>query len=355
MKPMPTWITRSALWALPLVMMVAPGCSRNKTASGLDAALVSGADVVARLNVESIRSSPIVQALKGGADPSAPVGFWQPFWNSTGLTQDDVSGVIVSVDLDNLDLANPPSDSQLETLQAIMAFELKKELTLDQLKAGIAAMDTTGRSAPTEIMIEDVPALKSNEGGVICLQGAGRFVFVAPNETCLGAALQRFKKGKVEALSPAMTAAFKALPGEPQIRAVLVLTEALQAKLKADFEAQKQNPSPDLGVGMMMGMLGPMVEVKSLGLSVACTSDFNFNLGSVFTTMEAAAQMKATADMALGMLMMAAQQKSAGQPSSLAQSISVTQSEKLLNISLTLTESDMALIKSLQPTTGVQP
>lgn len=347
------------LTALALAIALATsGCGRKGATSGLDAAIVPGADIVAKVDMEGIRSSAIVQATKNSDSQSNAVAsdiFWKPFWTATGLTRDDVAGVVVSVDLENLDLANTPPDSQLNKLEAIMAFELKKSLTMDQLKAGIAAMDVTHQATVTPVTIEGETAFKTEEGGVVSVQGDGRYVFFAPNEGCLGEALIRLKKGKAEKLSPAMSTAFKSLSDAPQVRVALVLTEALQAKMKESLEAQRQKASSDLGSGMMIGMLGPMVNTESLGLSVTFTSNVALNLGCVFTTVEAATQMKGTVDMLLGMLAMAAQQKAPNQAGALAHAITSTQSESRLTLSITLKETDLALIKSLQNTTGVKP
>lgn len=342
------------LRVLPLLLLVASGCGRGKPGS-IDAAIVPGADVVARFDLDAIRAAPIHAAMKQQEAGSPMPGFWKPFWTATGITQDDLSGMIIAVDLDPLDLSQPTPDSSLDTLQAVMALQLSKSITLDQLKAGIAAMDPMGQRQPTEVTVNDIPALKSEDGGLVCLQGDGRYIFLSPNEASLTEALDRFKKGRVEALSTSMDAAMQALPGTPQIRAVVVLTEELQAKLKDAYQKNQSKASADLGASMILGMTSPLMDLKSLGLGVSCAADLALNLGGVFNKPESALQMKSTLDMAVGMMMMAAQEQAQGQGNSLAQALKVTQSENLLNLSLTLTQADLNLLQTLKPPQGVNP
>lgn len=300
---------------------------------------VPGADMMFYMEAASFANAPIVkkiQAMSPEYDEAENKEMEEKFKAATGLAQEDMRDVALTVDIDDMDFNNP-DPSSFDTLPAVMSVGLNKSVTLDQVIAGIRLM-AEENGAPDEFQMEKAtregaevvvvnPAAPGDGPKEILagLSGDGKTLLVTFNMASMKSGLDRIGEQKLAKPGPEMSGALRELKGQP-FRMAFVLPNEMRQMVAAGVQA---NPATASLAGMRAVLFGA---------KAGDTLDLNLKLD--LGNNQAATQ--ATA-MAQGMLPAAAMQMSAMVPqaANAAQKIKVAAEGNYVSASIQLTEEDL--------------
>jgi hypothetical protein len=250
--------------------------------SALRASFVEGADVMFYLDGKTLNSSAFSQAVQAQRPPEETAekeAKAAQLKEATGLDEEDVLILAFSMDLDGIDFqANDPQ--QLENAKAVLAVELDKAVTLDQVKAGLEVMAEDSDQKPTitkgsqdglDVLILGSPA-KQEQGpdqAYATLSPDGKTVLLSFNTASLKDGLARIDAGEMAAPSEDMATAIQSM-GNRHVRMVLVLPMEARKKLQEGVQAAAAQGG--MGGMMAMGMqqqLGPQAMTLSQKIKIA--------------------------------------------------------------------------------------
>ncbi len=252
----------------------------------MHAGVVDGADLLVAGRVSNFNQSAFAKAMKE-QQPEEMKALTREkqakFTAATGLEEEDLETMIASVKISDLDLENMGPD-QADKVQAVLALQLKKAITLDQLEAGMKVMqeDAPGASTLSRATLggTDVVEIKpTNDMGTgsfyAGLSPDGQTVIVTMNEGSMTSALERVAAGRGGAPNPAMGQAMQALANQ-QLQLALVLPDNVKQGMRAAMQG-----------GGNMGPMGAFMNTQSLLLGA--TADEKLDLKLMLDVGDAAA------------------------------------------------------------------
>lgn len=324
-----------------LLMAGSPAIAQD----ALRAGFVEGADVMFYVDMDAINQSEFggqVEAQQSAEIKAEQKAKTRAFTDATGLTEDDMNTLVFSMDLEGIDFAsNDPA--QLEDARAMMAVNVKKALTLEQVKAGLQAMagetgDETNMSIMTvdgmEVLkIEPKNARKGPDGAYATLSPDGETVLLSFNAPSLKQALARVSGGEMAAPGEEMGEAIKSI-GQRHVRAAVVLPPEARQKIQEGVQAGAAQ-------GGMGAMLMPFSTTRSLLVS-ANTSDsldlyLSLDLGNNANATQAAGMLQSM----VPMVMMQFGQQLGPKAMEISQKIKIAPKDTMVTMGLNLTPGDV--------------
>lgn len=300
---------------------------------------VPGADMMFYLEAATFANAPIVekiQAMNPDHDATAQEEMAEKFEAATGLAEEDMRDVALTLDLGGIDFDNPDPD-QFDTVSAVMAMGLNKSITLDQVVAGIELLAAENGGADeidlakenregTDLIV--VTPTTAQDGPKEILAGLsqdGKTVLVTFNLAALTSGLDRITEQKIAKPGPEMEGALRELKGQP-FRVAFVLPEDLKQEIAVGAQA---NP-----------MTASLASLQAVLFGAKAGDDLELNLKLDMGNNQAATQ--ATA-MVQGMLPMAAMQLEAMLPqaANAAQKIKVAAEGNYVSAGIRLTAEDL--------------
>jgi hypothetical protein len=326
--------------------MLTGACNRNQGSErAIDAAIVPGAEVVARIDVQAIRAAPIIKKLAearenaGNADSKAKL---EKFQEATGLTREDVLAVVISADADSVDLANGMAPENLSHMTGVAAIELARPLDTDKLIEGLkAVLDDGGSTEISKIRIGESEAVfvestkQDKSSAYAATSSDAKTVYLAFNKASLQAALQREKEGKM-VNNPS---GLQAIPGaSSQASVAFVAPEGLREMIREQLSKAKESP----GAAMMEGFIAPFKDLRSVSIGVNCGTGMRLEIAGDLGQAQAATQVAALLQtMAMPMLKRLAVKSSGKMPSKLEDKFEVSVEGTVLRISMSFTGEDL--------------
>jgi hypothetical protein len=270
------------------------------------AAIVPGADMVLSVNMAELNQSAFMKAIEAQqpAEMKAIRSRQQDrIRTATGLQEEDILRYMISFKLpDGLFAMDfQPNPETLETLQFVLAVEVDRALTLEDLKKGI---DLLQDDEPASAKVETVErggrsVLKLNpriedadtpvEKAYVSLSDSGKIVLLTLNEASLTAAHERLGGSAAATPGPGVDAALQALEGS-QIRMALVLPAAARQALTGTVQ---QMSAADPMMGMMAAPFAGLSSVTFSGnadenMSMA----LNIDIGNEMAAQQVAAMIQ---------------------------------------------------------------
>lgn len=316
--------------------------------SALRASFVEGADVLLYLDGKTVNSSAFSQAVQAQQSPEDKAEKEKKaaqLKDATGLGEEDVLVMAFSMDLDGIDFqAQDPE--QLENAKAVLAVDLAKAVTLDQVKAGLEAMAEDADQKPTFSKESkdglDVLTLGSaanqDQGpdqAFATLSPDGKTVLLAFNTASLKEGLARIDAGEMAAPSDDMAAAIQSI-GDRHVRMALVLPMEARRKIQEGVQAASAQ-------GGMGGMMAPFASTKSLLISANTTENLDFSLSLDLGNPGNATQAAGMLQSMLPMMMMGMQQQMGPQAMTLSQKIKIAPKENEVTLNVNLTPEDVKM------------
>ena len=351
-------VRTGASWALASVVIVGAlftgACNGNKgseqasaqtSKQAIDAAIVPGADFVARIDIKAIRESPIVKQFEKARKNTVNIGSktkQEKFQEAIGLSKDDVVAIVISASTDGVDFANGTTSGNLAQLTGVAAIELAKPLGIDKLMAGLKTLLDDGAKAEiSKIKIGESEAVrmqstKPDEPSIYAVTSSdAKTVYLAFNQTNLQAALQREKQGKMVKSPPRLQTISNPTS---QTNVAFIAPEGLRETIRQQLEKAKGSP----GAAMMEGFIAPFKDLQSIAIGINWDTGMQLEIAGDLGEAQAAAQVSTLLQtMALPMLKRLAA-KSAGQmPSNLDDKFKVLAEGTVLRISMSFTGEDL--------------
>ncbi len=364
--------TRRALAGVAVVtlavLMAACGGKEEKAPAVdvVQAALVPSADFVARVDLESIRATSACQdfvkkeegeaekeAEKEAEDSEAAKSAadqLEEIQRITGLTSDDVSMLLVSADLEAMEVGGEgAAKKDLSKANGVLAIQLKKPLPnakLVEAAKAAAAKSKGGQAEEVQVAGQTAVRLvteKADDPDLYLTMAPGEtVVYVAPNTTSLEGALQRAGSGEMSALPAELQTVQGTLPAGAQLKLAFVAPDKLRQGIQEQLTKAKEDPE----AMMWAGMLEPFKDLRSLAIGAECSAELRVGIGSDLGTPEGAVQL---ATMLKTMVLPMAQgglAKTLGkQPQEVEDRLEVSTEGQTLKIGVRLTQEDMAAIK----------
>ena len=352
-----TFHIRSTFILIPflttVLVLLAAGC-RGKAAPrypAINDALVPNADVVVRCDIKSVLESPVgkkIQQLKTEREKANPAlaqksdGEVQ-FEKATGLTKDDVTAILASASLAEINFKDTDAAAVMSRVPAVLAIEISKPLSLDQLRAAAKLISSDTPDAVSEVKLDGVTAMviKSNNAkeppAYAATSTDGKTVYLTANESSLKDTLTRHHLGKPAVSSPALAAAEKRLPADSQLKVVFIAPDAVRQAIKDQIASSLKKGSGGAGAGMLMGMVKPFENIQNVSIHARMTTDAVFNLSAELGSAQEAAQVAVLIPMLQGLI---PKNPQAGMPD-WSTALSFTNSGAVISLSLRLTEQDI--------------
>jgi hypothetical protein len=350
------------------VLMAACGGKEEEKAPPVDvvqASLVPSADFVARVDLESIRATPACQDFakkeEGEAEKEAAeeaedseaaksaADQLEEIQRITGLTSDDVSLLLVSADLEAMEVGGEEAAKKdFSKANGVLAIQLKKPLPnaklLEAAKAA-AAKSKGGQAEELQVAGQTAVRLvteKADDPDLYLTMAPGEtVVYVAPNPTSLEGALQRVASGQISALPAELQTVQGTLPTGAQFKLAFVAPEKLRQGIQEQLAKAKEDPE----AMMWAGMVEPFKDLRSLAIGAECGADLKVGIGSDLGSPEGASQL---ATMLKTMVLPMAQGGLAKaldkQPQEVADRLEVNAEGQTVKIGVRLTQEDMDAI-----------
>lgn len=357
MRPVDAANRAGALLAAALPLLLG-GCGGGGAGATLDAAIVPEADVLVRMEVAALREAPIFAGLHADepapqpapdavADGETPALDGRRFLEITGLEPDDVVSLVLSADLDPLEVDPEGARPDLGRVPAAAALRLARPLDLDTLEKAILGAAGAG-AAPTVTRIElsGVPALQVETTGpetskaFLASLASGEILLATPTRESLAGALDRARSGEVAPLAAELERLVAALPPAAQARVGFVVPQKFRDGLKARLE----EPPPE--TAMFAGFAKPFEDLQSLSLSVRADAKLTVVLAGDLGAEEAAQQASAILGGLLGPMAKSALASALGRKAAeVDDRLRVAAEGPVLDITLSLTSEDVAALR----------
>ncbi len=332
----------------PALLIAGLGCSlaQAQAPTALRGGFVDGADVLLHVDMLGIGKSAFSKAVEAQQPAEAKAKNAEKkakFKAATGLGDEDVLVAVLSMDLEKVDFKNQ-DPKQMETLPAVLAFQLAKSINMAQLKAGLDLVMEDANKKPTfaEAILDGVQVLvgkpaSPDAGGperiLAALADDGKAVVMGLNLESLKGGLARIAEGKTANPSPDMGNAIKSL-GSKQFRLAVVLPQVLRDELKKTMADMAQDP--------MGAMFSPLASTTALLLSVHTQETLDLglqlDLGDNAKAQQTAGMLQG---MLMPMIMMGAGQALGPNAMGVAQKLKIAAEGSAVGISINLTPEDV--------------
>lgn len=275
----------------------------------------------------------------------------------TGLEEDDMIGVVFSMDIDGIDFENQ-DPAQLEKAQAVVAIELGKAVTLEKMKAAAESMAAESGEKQPDLEIKTIDGLKvmqisgTQTPGEVdkafgTLSEDGKTALIAFNTMSLKDGLARLENGTPAAPTPDMAAAVKVL-GNRHIRMALVLPAEARKKIREGVEQAAAQ-------GGMGAMMMPFAGATSLLVGMNAQGNLNFslslNLGDPGNAQQAAGMIQSF----LPMIMMGMAENAGPEAMNFMQKIQIKPEGGAVTLSLDVTPEEAAAMSKMADPTKMMP
>ncbi len=268
----------ASLFTVAMTLPVPVSFAGAERDPGVEAAILPGADLVARIDLDAVRSSGFLDSLSAGDSESRaiPMGTWTELsrrLEASGLPAGDVREIFVFARIDVIEFAAPGKRDRSGPVPALAAVSLANPISTEKLAAALAAVwegrTTSPFTAGDAAGIELVSAKPGERSIFAATSRKGTTLYLATDREILEGALARDRSGAYEKLSADLTRIDDSLPAGLDARVILLAPSRLTAKL---FD------KPGRGTGnrpatMAESMLEPFRQLGSLTLAVDLTDD----------------------------------------------------------------------------------
>lgn len=348
---------------LAWVVMAGMGCGNDASvtapvapAVGGDVAVIQDADMVMRMDWQGMRDSAIYAKMKSMVDEhpdaSAQIRDMEQVAEAikeiVGLEEEDFLMVTFSASLEGVDLEGPNLD---ETMNAVMAIELAKPLSLEQIEEALRKVSAESpdanlvlnrqRHAGNDLLAVTMIDEHADETTLgVALTAYGRVV-LAGTLTGTRGALDRAASGVIFSVVERLGLDPHALP---HVAFRFDLTDAMKTQMRESLA----DPDPR---DMMAGSMKVFESLERVDLKVDMADAMNLAFSMGLGTEEKAAAAKHVLDnTVLGMVRMMAGMMSGGQPLTVLDSLATRLDPNgMVTLSFTLSAADLEILQSLNP------
>ena len=311
------------------------GKSGGAGSAALEAAYMAGADVAVYIDADSIRKSSLYDALediKGAADKDENL---KKFQEITGLTEDDVSTVVMAMDFKKT--PTPGADMKPEDLSFVAAMKLKKPMDFDKIEEYAKSDDAKDKVKSIErkkLGVADVMTMESSDEEapkIVIAQIPGANVGFIGFAGDVEEAIKRAASGK-GSVPAGLAAAKKELPKGANFSIAIDLTGSLKELVQQG--AKGDNP-----------MAAPMKELSSAVIGAVVADNLDLTVAAGFAKPETAKQVATMANAA--MIMLKGQMKKTMPEATWIDALAVESKDANIVTKLSMTKADLEGLQNM--------
>lgn len=353
--------TTAATGAAGLILALGCSCG-GKGGTNVDAevAIVPEANIVISVDARGMQEAPIYRTLEalGNEEETAaavPIEKLMKMQSlaqeKLGLTEDDVTRVLFSADLSNVDF-DAPASLHPSSINMAVAVALAKPVALADLRS---YLETQAKEDGEDVTFEEAEhkgtTLLYVEQGTpdaapvrlgIAVQNKGRLVLAGTPDGLTGALDRADAKGS-GAKNDAIARTRHQMPADAQFYLAFVPTERMMTKLREQAARRTEMAENSQGGNPMMAQsLQSATGMKSAGLSIMMDETLDLMALLAMASSEDAAQLKTVADtMLVGYLKMGMMQLSGGKGMPMADTLELVQDNSELTMKVSISEEDL--------------
>lgn len=351
------------LFAVMAVVVV--GCGKKAAGGGADIAVIQDADLVVHADLDAMRGAAIYAKLKELADKQNEKSdaqakkmkdLGEELKKITGLEDEDFQAITVSAVLDGVDMEAKAYADVADTLNGVMAVQLAKAVTLDQIEEAIQAAadddpDMTVAMSRENYKNDEILVVNAKESADA--KESPFAVAMANDNKTIVAGTMIGTKGALDRAGGKAESAVAALDldeeSPAQFAMRLNLTEEMRNQLKENAKQQAgQTGNPQAA------MAQSFADLEKVSAAVNMADSMDVSLAMALGSEESATAAKGMIDTnVLGMARMMISMMSGGQPTTLGQSLkTVADPDGSVVLSFTLSSEDLDLIKKMSEQQG---
>jgi hypothetical protein len=352
-----------AILALSLLWISCSSEKKEQAAQPIDvfqAGFVPSADFVARVDFEAFRNTPAYknlvkddeateEAASESVKAQGKVEQLEEIRRITGLTPDDIVAVIISADLDTVDLGGEETEPDISKVNAVLAVQLSKSLPNTKLvEAAKAIAGKDNRGTAEEVQVAGQPAVKlssedEDEPDLFVTSGPGeQIVFMAPNTASLEGALKRARSGEFSGVPAGLETVRGTLPAGAQFKLAFLTSPELRQGIREQLEKAKEEPD----AMMLSGMVEPFKDLQSLAVGVECGDGLRVGIGCDLGSPESANKVATMLQtMVLPMVTGGLAQSLGKEPQEISDRLEIKAEGQALKIGVKFTQEDIATLQ----------
>lgn len=355
-------VRNAAYSLLALTTVAVVGCGKEADGVSSNIALIPDAELVVHADLADLRASSMYNTLdklaekQQGQQPQQAEKvkkIMEELKDITGLTEEDFQAFTMSMSFKGIDLDAKDFAGAGDKLNAVMAMNVTKDVTLDQLRKAIeAAAEQDGNTSikinrePYKgvpmLVVEDLNQAKKDQPPLALAMTGKNRVLLAGTVVGTQGALDRAASG-----SSADAAKMLGLDkqGAPQVGMRFNLNSEMQKRLKEKAAEAQTNEAG----GMQVAAAQVMEDLKQVALSLNMAETMNVNLTANLGSEEKARQAKMMLDNSvLSMARMIITAMSGGQPLSLLETLqTAADAAGTVSLSFTLSQADIETLQKV--------
>ena len=280
MKPLSYYLLP---FASSLILAGTPLAASAATAGQI--AIVPGADVIGRVDIQALNAAPIIKKqIAKGAESWMPLAGSTSaksarFEAATGLVADDIISVAFSCDIDTLDMTATTSRKRTAGMSGVVAIQVAKPISIAKLKQAIKLeYGTQGKAGVSETSIGKHAGLRINASQptdpdiYLTVSPNGHLVLMALNAESLIAAQKRITSNTAIPAPDKIARLKDALSGS-QITIACIIPSSTTKAIKEQIAKMQQQLAENPGLAMVMGFSQLFQGIKSISAGVTFQND----------------------------------------------------------------------------------
>lgn len=267
-------------------------------------AIVPGADIIVTIDISALNSAPLVQRLtaetgKNKSISRSVAARWARFTAATGLAKSDIRSALISCDIDTYDFKAATAREKTARLNAVLAVQSRKPVTLAKIKkAIILEYGSEEIAGVANVTIAGHPALKikapkkATPDIYIAVTPDGLALLAALNSASIAQAIHRSVSGKIISEPRNLSRMRASLLPKSQIKSAAVIPASIRSLIDQQAAAmlRQSQQNPAMAAAAAITKLFHNLRNISLGLKITADATITAaaDLGAQFTAQQAA-------------------------------------------------------------------
>lgn len=249
---------------------------------GVQVAIVPDADLLYYMDLAAMRETPIMKSIKAkreAAGKTAPAQMDEAEWDKikelTGLDEEDMLSLLVSADLDTMDITNPRIHQEVKQANGACAIALSKPLPFAKIHECMGVMSSrAGKAKLEQIELAGRPVARvlpsSPKEPIVhaTASASEKTLLIAFTEEAMTAMIQRDTEGQPATPDPNLIRLGSTITDGTQMRLLLLASDAMREKIAKQLDAVSDAKPQEQQTqrGIMAGFFSPLRNTQNIVL-----------------------------------------------------------------------------------------
>lgn len=261
---------------------------------GVEVAIVPEADLLFYLDLADMRATPIMQALRDRRETqgdTAPAQMNEADWSKikelTGLDDEDLLTVVVSADLNAIDIQATRVYEQIKQLRGACAIALAKPLSYDKVAQSMRVMlSRSAKSQFEEIELAERPVARvvptSTKEPIVyaTVSASARTLLITFDESVMEAMLERDSNNAPATPNAELVRLGSKIAEGTQIQLMVLANDTMRARIAEGINSMA-DPNPQQHQsqkGILAGFLSPLKNTQNVVLGTKAVEALDMRL-----------------------------------------------------------------------------